>query len=42
MLGELSIEVLKSANVSSRKVQLTGFDFSYPTVEDAIAQLCSV
>ncbi len=41
MLGELSIEVLKSANVSSRKVQLTGFDFSYPTVEDAIAQLCS-
>jgi hypothetical protein len=40
MLGELSIEVLKSANVSSRKVQLTGFDFTYPTVEDAIAQLC--
>lgn len=40
MLGELSIEVLKSANVSCRKIQLTGFDFSYPTVEDAIAQLC--
>lgn len=42
MLGELSIEVLKSANVSSRKIQLTGFDFAYPTVEDAIAQLCSL
>lgn len=41
MLGELSIEVLKSANVSCRKMQLTGFDFTYPTVEDAIAQLCS-
>jgi hypothetical protein len=40
MLGELSIEVLKSANVSCRKIQLTGFDFSYSTVEDAIAQLC--
>ncbi len=39
MLGEMSIEVLKSANVSSKKIQLSGFDFAYPTVENAIAQL---
>ena len=40
-LGGLSVEVLKSATVSCRKIQLTGFDFTYPTVEEAIAQLCS-
>ncbi len=40
MLGEMSIEVLKSATVSSRKIQLTGFDFTYPTIENAIAELC--
>ena len=41
MLGEMSIEVLKSANISSKKIQLSGFDFTYPTVENAISQLVS-
>ncbi|RBL92705.1 TIGR01777 family oxidoreductase [Chitinophaga flava] len=38
-LGEMSIEVLKSVNVSSRKIQDTGFQFSYPTVKEAMEQL---
>lgn len=39
VLGELSIEVLKSANVSAHKVQLAGFDFQFPTIEDALTNL---
>ena len=39
MLGELSIEVLKSANVSTHKTQLAGFDFKYPTIESALSDL---
>jgi len=39
MLGEMSIEVLKSANVSAHKIQMAGFDFAYPTIEKALAQL---
>ena len=39
MLGEMSIEVLKSANVSSKKIQLAGFHFDYPTVDIALRQL---
>lgn len=39
MLGEMSIEVLKSATVSCRKVQLAGFDFSFPTLGWAISEL---
>ncbi|MDB5210954.1 MAG: hypothetical protein JWQ30_1781 [Sediminibacterium sp.] len=38
-LGEMSIEVLKSATVSSQKIQSTGFAFSYPTIEEALAEL---
>ncbi|CAL1516525.1 TIGR01777 family oxidoreductase [Chitinophaga sp. MM2321] len=38
-LGEMSIEVLKSVNASSRKIQDTGFQFSYPTVQEAMEQL---
>jgi len=38
-LGEMSIEVLKSCTVSSKKIQSTGFQFSYPAIEDAMAQL---
>ena len=39
MLGEMSIEVLKSAKVSSAKIQTAGFDFRYPTIESALDQL---
>jgi uncharacterized protein (TIGR01777 family) len=39
MLGEMSIEVLKSARVSSEKIQKAGFIFGYPTLQEAITQL---
>ena len=39
MLGEMSIEVLKSANVSSKKIQTAGFHYDYPTVNIALRQL---
>jgi len=38
-LGEMSIEILKSATVSSRKVEATGFQFLYPSVKSAILDL---
>lgn len=40
-LGEMSIEVLKSAKVSSSKIQSAGFHFQYPTINDALTQLTS-
>ena len=39
MLGEMSIEVLKSATVSAHKIQDAGFQFLYPTIQQAIAQI---
>lgn len=39
VLGEMSIEVLKSANVSSEKIQQKGFSFQYPTIDVALKQL---
>lgn len=39
VFGELSIEVLKSATVSSKKIQATGFSFNYPTIQSAIQKL---
>jgi uncharacterized protein (TIGR01777 family) len=38
-LGEMSIEVLKSCNVSSAKIQQTGFVFSYPTIKVAMEKI---
>ncbi|HVI49485.1 MAG TPA: TIGR01777 family oxidoreductase [Chitinophaga sp.] len=40
-LGEMSVEVLKSVYVSSQKIQDTGFQFSYPTITEAMEQLFS-
>ena len=39
MLGEMSIEVLKSTTVSAKKIEATGFKFSYPTIEPAMNDL---
>jgi len=39
VLGEMSIEVLKSTTVSNEKVRKAGFQFIYPDVEKAIADL---
>ena len=39
ILGEMSIEVLKSTNVSAVKMINTGYLFSYPTINDAIDEL---
>jgi hypothetical protein len=38
-LGEMSIEVLKSATVSSQKIQTAGYSFRYPTIADAVKNL---
>lgn len=35
LLGEMSIEILKSTTVSSRKIQATGFTFQFPQIEEA-------
>jgi uncharacterized protein len=42
MLGEMSIEVLKSTTVSSAKSENEGFQFLYPTIKDALVSLNSV
>lgn len=39
ILGEMSIEILKSTKVNSYKIQGTGFHFRYPTLSQAIKQL---
>lgn len=41
ILGEMSIEVLKSATVNSFKTQSAGFHFNYPTIDLALGQLCN-
>jgi uncharacterized protein (TIGR01777 family) len=39
MLGEMSIEVLKSATVDCKKLHAAGFTFLYPDIQSAIAAL---
>lgn len=39
ILGELSIEILKSANVSCHKITDSGFQFVFPTLEVALDDL---
>lgn len=39
MMGDRSIEVLKSATVSSAKIQATGFEFAYPDIKSALKTL---
>lgn len=38
-LGEMSVEVLKSATVSSQKIENAGFTFQHPTIEGAVKHL---
>jgi uncharacterized protein (TIGR01777 family) len=39
MMGEMSIEVLKSSTVSAEKIRKTGFQFLYPTIAPALQDL---
>lgn len=39
VLGEMSIEVLKSTTISSRKIQGAGFQFSFPVIDQALSNL---
>jgi uncharacterized protein (TIGR01777 family) len=39
MMGEMSIEVLKSATVSAEKLLATGFQFRFPTIDEAMKDL---
>lgn len=40
MLGESSVEVLKSTTVSCEKIKKAGFRFLYPTITEALDELC--
>ncbi|MBL7748584.1 MAG: DUF1731 domain-containing protein, partial [Chitinophagaceae bacterium] len=36
MLGEMSVEILKSATVSAEKISGTGFTFRFTTIDAAV------
>lgn len=40
-LGEMSVEVLKSATINADKILQSGFSFSYATIDAALTQLIS-
>lgn len=42
MMGQRSIEVLKSATVSCKKIQSTGFEFKFQTLEAALENLAAI
>jgi uncharacterized protein (TIGR01777 family) len=42
MLGEMSVEILKSATVSCEKIRKTGFNFVFPSIESALNELSPV
>lgn len=42
LLGEVSVEVLKSTTVSSDKTRFAGFTFLYPNIEAAFKELCTI
>ncbi len=39
VLGEMSVEILKSCTVDSHKLRNTGFQFVYPTIDAALGEL---
>lgn len=39
ILGEMSIEILKSTTVNAHKIETAGFPFQYPTIHEAINEL---
>jgi uncharacterized protein (TIGR01777 family) len=41
MMGQRSIELLKSTTVSAEKISQSGFTFLYPSIESSVAQLLS-
>lgn len=41
MLGKMSVEILKSTNVSSKKIEDAGFQYKYKTIDEALENLLS-
>lgn len=41
MMGQRSVEILKSTTVDSKKIQDAGFNFAYKTINEALDNLCT-